>query len=58
MPPKHICNLIEDTNILATKIENIKFVYCRSSANKLTDRIAKETNHACASYSCYYSCYY
>lgn len=40
---RQIRNLMEDINMLAKDIENVKFVYCKRSANALTDKITKET---------------
>lgn len=42
VPPLHICNLVEDIIMLAQEVDNINFVSCRRSANKLADRIAKK----------------
>lgn len=39
-PPRHICNLVKDINMLVKKVENISFVYCRRSENELANRIA------------------
>lgn len=44
---KFICNLVENLNMLAEIIENIKICFSRRSANVLADRIAKDTIHAC-----------
>lgn len=38
-----ICNPIEDIIMLARRVDNIKFVYYRRSANEMVDKIAKKT---------------
>lgn len=47
IPLRHICNLIEDINMLTQDIKNFELVYCKKSANNFADRIAEETIRCC-----------
>lgn len=46
-------HVLMEGQLILVVIENINFVYCGRSFDKLADRIAKETSHVCTIKSCY-----